>query len=255
MAIDPVVGLDNRIGPEDRHRFPTALRGYDKIDVDECLARLAVTVRDLHRRLQTPRDRPFRRREESGPARFEPEPPGTSAVPEPDAPGESGCPGDDNGFGARIEKIMLLARREADEIRAGATREAEAIAGKAKAEAARQSAELARRGEQAEAEIAKLRSRAQEEITRERAEAAARARAACGSSRSKPGRWMRELAGPADGPAGPACGSPRLRREQPSRARQPRRRNAAGKAGRTPDRPVGDSAGPPMTAGRFKGER
>ena len=116
---DPVAKLDAGIGPHDGGRFSIALRGYDRVEVDECLARIAGAVSSLQAAARGSR---------------RPEPPTPSSEQRnpmvPMAPQQDGRPevpgqlSGEDGFGARLEKIMVLARREAAEIRAGATAEA-----------------------------------------------------------------------------------------------------------------------------------
>ena len=117
---DPVTELDSGIGPHEGGRFSIALRGYDRVEVDECLARIAGAVSSL---------------QAAGHGSRRPEPPTPSSEQQrnPMVPmalqqdGRAEVPGQlsgEDGFGARLEKIMVLARREAAEIRAGATAEA-----------------------------------------------------------------------------------------------------------------------------------
>ena len=135
---DPVAKLDAEIGPHEGSRFSIALRGYDRVEVDECLARIAGNVSVLQAAAPGPR---------------RPEPPPTPAseqrnpmipmAPQQDGrPAVSGQPSGDDGFGARLEKIMVLARREAAEIRAAATAEARQLVEQARAAAAEREREL-----------------------------------------------------------------------------------------------------------------
>ena len=52
---DLVAKLDTGIGPHDGGRFSIALRGYDRVEVDECLARIAGTVSSLQAAAPGPR--------------------------------------------------------------------------------------------------------------------------------------------------------------------------------------------------------
>jgi DivIVA domain-containing protein len=125
-ARDPVAKLDAGIRPHDGARFSIALRGYDRIEVDECLARIAGNLSAL-----------------TAPGSRRPQPPTPSSeqrnttVPlaaRHDGRREgSGQPSSEDGFGARLEKIMVLARQEAAEIRAGATAEARELVEQARA--------------------------------------------------------------------------------------------------------------------------
>lgn len=166
-ARDPVAELDAGIGPSDGGRFSIALRGYDRIEVDECLARIAGNVSSLQ--AATP-----------GPRRPEPPTPSSEQrnttvpmAPEHDGrPEASGQLSGDDGFGARLEKIMVLARQEAAEIRAGATAEARQLVEQARAAAAERERELEQQRRQAEAEISELRDRVDQEMASARDRAA-----------------------------------------------------------------------------------
>ena len=164
---DLVAKLDTRIGPHDGGRFSIALRGYDRVEVDECLARIAGTVSSLQAagrgaRPPEPRTPSSEQRSPAVPMAAQPD-------GRPPAPGQSS--GDD-GFGARLEKIMVLARQEADEIRAGATAEARQLVEQGRAAAAEGERELQQQRRQAEAEIADLRGRVEQEMAGARDRAA-----------------------------------------------------------------------------------
>jgi DivIVA domain-containing protein len=156
---DPVAQLDARIGPNDGGRFSVTLRGYDRVEVDECLARIAGHVASRQaatpgsRRPQPPTPSP-KQRDTRVPNAAEHD--GRAQLP--------GQPSDDDGFGARLEKIMILARQEAAEIRAGAAAEARQLVEQARAAAAEREHELAQQRQQAEAEISLLRSRVDQEM-------------------------------------------------------------------------------------------
>jgi hypothetical protein len=164
---DPVAKLDTGIGPHDGGRFSIALRGYDRFEVDGCLARIAGVFSSLQAA--------------AGGSR-RPEPPTPSAEQRnPMVPaarqqdGRAEVPGQlsgEDGFGARLEKIMVVARREAAEIRAGATAEARQLVEQARAAAAERERELEQQRRQAEAEIAELRGRVDQEIAGARDRAA-----------------------------------------------------------------------------------
>jgi DivIVA domain-containing protein len=164
---DPVAKLDAGIGPHDAGRFSIALRGYDRVEVDECLARIAGAVSSLQAAARGAR---------------RPEPPTPSSEQRnpmvPMAPQQDGRPevpgqlSGEDGFGARLEKIMVLARREAAEIRAGATAEARQLVEQGRAAAAERERELEQQRRQAEAEIADLRGRVEQEIAGARDRAA-----------------------------------------------------------------------------------
>ena len=128
---DPVAKLDTGIGPHDGGRFSIALRGYDRVEVDECLARIAGAVSSLQ--ATTHGARPPEPRPPSPEQRNPTVPRAAQQNGRPEAPGQ--LSGDD-GFGARLEKIMVLARQEADEIRAGATAEARQLVEQGRAAAA-----------------------------------------------------------------------------------------------------------------------
>src|SRR3954454_7097524 len=116
---DPVAKLDAGIGPRDGARFSVALRGYDRIEVDECLARIAGVISSLQAAA-----RGSRRPERPTPSPEQRKPPVPIAPQQDSRPEVPGQLSSDDGFGARLEKIMVLARQEAAEIRAGATAEA-----------------------------------------------------------------------------------------------------------------------------------
>ena len=164
-ARDPVPKLDDGIGPHDGGRFSIALRGYDRVEVDECLARIAGKFSS--RQAAAP-----------GPRRPEPPTPSSENTTVPVAPEHGGRPevsgqlAGDDGFGARLEKIMVLARQEAAEIRAGATAEARQLVEQAGAAAAERERELEQQRRQAEAEISELRGRVDQEIAGARDRAA-----------------------------------------------------------------------------------
>jgi hypothetical protein len=164
---DPVAKLDAGIGPNDGGRFSISLRGYDRLEVDECLARIAGNVRS---------------RLAAAPGPRRPVPPTPSSEQRnttvPVAPEHDGrrevseqLPGAD-GFGARLEKIMVLARQEAAEIRAGATAEARQLVEQARAAAAERERELEQQRRQAETEISELRVRVDQEMASARDRAA-----------------------------------------------------------------------------------
>ena len=155
IARDAVAELDPEVGREDRQRFATVLRGYDRPQVDECLARIAAEVASL-------RAAAAARQDATIPA---------AAGPEAGREGLHQPPGGD-GFGARLEKIMNRAEQEAAEIRADARQEARALAEQARAAAAERERVLGQQRRRAEAEIAELRSQADEEIARAHARAA-----------------------------------------------------------------------------------
>ena len=156
---DPVAKLDPGIGPHDGGRFSTSLRGYDRIEVDECLARIAGNVRSLQvaatgsRRPEQPT---LSSEQRNATVPLAPEHHGRPAM--------SGKLSDDDSFGARLEKIMVLARQEAAEIRAGATAEARQLVEQARAAAADRERELEQQRRQAEAEISELRGRVDQEL-------------------------------------------------------------------------------------------
>lgn len=117
MTADPrlaVEDLDGEIGPKDLRRFVTVLRGYDRIEVDECLLRIADAVTSLRAELEAERQ-----------ARLE----CTTSPAEETAP--SGLHAD--GFGIRAERLLRLAETEAREIRTNAAREAAALLERARA--------------------------------------------------------------------------------------------------------------------------
>jgi hypothetical protein len=162
-ARDPVAKLDAGIGPNDGGRFSIALRGYDRLEVDECLARIAGNVSSL---------------QAAGPRRPGPLTPSSENTTVPLAPEHDGRPevsgqlSGDDGFGARLEKIMVLARQEAAEIRAGATAEARQLVEQARAAAAEHEREQQQQRRQAEAEISELRGRVDQEMASARDRAA-----------------------------------------------------------------------------------
>jgi DivIVA domain-containing protein len=164
---DLVAKLDTGIGPHDGGRFSIALRGYDRVEVDECLARIAGTVSSLQ--AATRGAPPPEPRTPSLEQRNPTVPRAAQQNGRPEAPGQ--LSGDD-GFGARLEKIMVLARQEADEIRAGATAEARQLVEQGRAAAAEGERELQQQRRQAEAEIADLRGRVEQEIAGARDRAA-----------------------------------------------------------------------------------
>ena len=164
---DPVAQLDAGIGPNDGGRFSITLRGYDRVEVDECLARIAGRVSSLQaatpgsRRPQPPTPSP-KLRNTTVPSAAEHD--GRAQLP--------GQPSDDDGFGARLEKIMVLARQEAAEIRAGAAAEARHLVEQARAAAAEREHELAQQRQHAEAEISQVRGRVDQEMASARDRAA-----------------------------------------------------------------------------------
>jgi len=164
---DLVAKLDSGIGPHEGGRFSIALRGYDRVEVDECLARIAGAVSSLQAAAGG-----SRRPEPPTPSSEQRNPMVPRALQQdgrPEAPGQSS--GDD-GFGARLEKIMVLARQEAAEIRAGATAEARQLVEQGRAAAAERERELEQQRRQAEAEISELRSRVEQEMASARDRAA-----------------------------------------------------------------------------------
>ena len=163
---DPVAQLDAEIGPHDGSRFSIALRGYDRVEVDECLARIAgVSSLQATARGSRRPEPPTRSSEQRNPM--------VPIAPQQDSRAEvSGQPSGDDGFGARLEKIMVLARREAAEIRAGATAEARQLVEQARAAAAERERELQQQRRQEEAEIRELRGRVDQEIAGARDRAA-----------------------------------------------------------------------------------
>jgi DivIVA domain-containing protein len=178
-ARDPVAKLDAGIGPRDGGRFSIALRGYDRVEVDECLARIAGAVSSLQapapgsRRPEPLTSSAERRTVPSAPAPSSAQPNATVPLaPEHHGrPEVSGQQSGEDGFGVRLEKIMVLARQEAAEIRAGATAEAQQLVEQARAGAAERERELQQQRRQAEAEISELRARVDQEVasTRDRA--------------------------------------------------------------------------------------
>jgi DivIVA domain-containing protein len=164
---DLVAKLDTGIGPHDGGRFSIALRGYDRVEVDECLARIAGTVSSLQAAT-----RGARPPEPRTPSPEQRNPTVPMAAQQNGRAEVSGQLSGDDGFGARLEKIMVLARQEADEIRAGATAEARQLVEQGRAAAAEGERELQQQRRQAEAEIADLRGRIEQEIAGARDRAA-----------------------------------------------------------------------------------
>jgi DivIVA domain-containing protein len=194
---DPVAKLDSGIGPHEGGRFSIALRGYDRVEVDECLARIAGNLSAL-----------------TAPGSRRPQPPTPSSeqrnttVPlaaRHDGRREgSGQPSSKDGFGARLEKIMVLARQEAAEIRAGATAEARQLVEQARAAAAEHEREQQQQRRQAEAEISELRGRVDQEMASARDRAAQeldRLRKLETEARDRLGQLMHMLAQQMDAPA------------------------------------------------------
>ena len=168
IARDAVAELNPEIGREDRQRFATVLRGYDRPQVDECLARIAAEVASLRAAARDGSQRP-----QPPPSHAEHQDATIPTVAGPDVHGErSHQPPGGDGFGARLEKIMNRAEQEAAEIRADARQEARALAEQARAAAAERERVLGQQRRRAEAEIAELRSQADEEIARAHARAA-----------------------------------------------------------------------------------
>ena len=197
---DLVAKLDPGIGPHDGGRFSIALRGYDRVEVDECLARIAGTVSSLQAagrgaRPPEPRTPSSEQRNPTVPMAAQPD-------GRPQAPGQ---PSGDDGFGARLEKIMVLARQEAAEIRAGATAEARQLVEQGRAAAAEGERELQQQRRQAEAEIADLRGRVEQEIAGARDRAAQeleRLRTLQTEARDRLGQLIHLLAEQMDGLSG-----------------------------------------------------
>jgi DivIVA domain-containing protein len=194
-ARDPVAKLDAGIRPHDGARFSIALRGYDRVEVDECLARIAGNLSAL-----------------TAPGSRRPQPPTPSSeqrnttVPlaaQQDGRREgSRQPSGEDGFGARLEKIMVLARQEAAEIRAGATAEARQLVEQARAAAAEREHELQQQRRQAEAEIAELRGQVDQEMASARERAAQeldRLRTLENEARDRLGQLIQVLAKQMDG--------------------------------------------------------
>jgi hypothetical protein len=171
-ARDPVAKLDAGIGPNDGGRFSIALRGYDRVEVDECLTRIAGAVSALQaaasgaRRPEPPTPSVEQRKVPPTPAPSSAQRNATVplAAEHHGRPEVSGQLSGEDGFGARLEKIMVLARQEAAEIRAGATAEARQIVEQARAAAAEGEGELQQQRRQAEAEISELRARFDQEM-------------------------------------------------------------------------------------------
>jgi DivIVA domain-containing protein len=164
---DPVGKLDAGIGPRDGGRFSIALRGYDRVEVDECLARIAGAFSSLQAAA-----RGSRRPEPPTPSADQRNPMVPTALQQDGRPEVPGQLSGEDGFGARLEKIMVVARREAAEIRAGATAEARQLVEQGRAAAAERERELEQQRRQAEAEIAELRGRVDQEIAGARDRAA-----------------------------------------------------------------------------------
>jgi DivIVA domain-containing protein len=164
---DPVAKLDAGIGPHDGGRFSVALRGYDRVEVDECLARIAGVVSSLQAATGG-----ARRPEPPTPSSEQRNPAVAVAGQQHGRPEVSGQLLGEDGFGARLEKIMVLARQEAAEIRAGATAEARQLVEQGRAAAAERERELQQQRRQAEGEIAELRSRVEQEMASARERAA-----------------------------------------------------------------------------------
>jgi hypothetical protein len=195
---DPVAKLDAGIGPNAGGRFSIVIRGYDRVEVDECLARIAGSVRSRLAAVPGSR-RPVPPTPSSGQRNTT-----VPTAPEHDGPREvSGqLSGDD--FGARLEKIMVLARQEAAEIRAQATAEARQLVEQARAAAAERERELEQRRRQAETEIAELRGRVDQEIASARDRAAQeldRLRQLETEARDRLGQLIKVLAKQMDAPA------------------------------------------------------
>jgi len=164
---DPVAKLDAGIGPRDGARFSVALRGYDRIEVDECLARIAGVISSLQAAA-----RGSRRPERPTPSPEQRKPP-VPIAPQQDGRSEvSGQLSGEDGFGARLEKIMVLARQEAAEIRAGAMAEARQLVEQSRQAAVERERELQQQRRQADAEISELRGRAEQEMAGARDRAA-----------------------------------------------------------------------------------
>jgi DivIVA domain-containing protein len=164
---DPVGKLDAGIGPRDGGRFSIALRGYDRVEVDECLARIAGAFSSLQAAA-----RGSRRPQPPTPSAEQRNPMVPTALQQDGRPEVPGQLSGEDGFGARLEKIMVVARREAAEIRAGATAEARQLVEQARAAAAERERELQQQRRQAEAEISELRGRVDQEIAGARDRAA-----------------------------------------------------------------------------------
>jgi DivIVA domain-containing protein len=164
---DPVAKLDTGIGLHDGGRFSIALRGYDRVEVDECLARIAGTVSSLQAAIGG-----ARRPEPPSPSSEQRNPTVPRAAQQDGRPQATGQLSGEDGFGARLEKIMVLARQEAAEIRAGATAEARQLVEQGRAAAAERERELQQQRRQAEDEVAELRGRVEQEMASARERAA-----------------------------------------------------------------------------------
>lgn len=108
--------------------FPTAMRGYERRQVDEYVTELVEKLNRLHtdvaegqRKLRLATEHAEATERELRDARSRP-------APEAAPPAEE-------GFGFRAEKLLRLAEQEATELRANASREASAIVEKARTEA------------------------------------------------------------------------------------------------------------------------
>lgn len=123
--------LDDEIGPKDRQRFVTVLRGYDRIEVDECLGRIAASVRVLRDELTA------QRAVANMQPRPEPEPAAGQMASDHVASGQV-MPGQPEGsFGVRAERLLRLAEAEAREIRVATAGEASALLEQARVDAER----------------------------------------------------------------------------------------------------------------------
>jgi hypothetical protein len=125
---DPVAELDGEIGPKDWQRFVVVLRGYDRIETDECLGRVAATVASLRQELaQVQHDLADARRADE------------PAAGQHNGKDESKAPSvvafDQAGYGMRAERLLRLAEQESAEMRANAARETAAMIEKARADA------------------------------------------------------------------------------------------------------------------------
>jgi hypothetical protein len=131
--------LDGEIGPKDLQRFVTVLRGYDRIEVDECLRRIAASVGELRAELSTRRQAPPD--PETRPVASDPvaSDPVASDPVAPDRAAADRAAADqmERSFGVRAERLLRLAETEARDMRAGAAQEATALVERARADAER----------------------------------------------------------------------------------------------------------------------
>ncbi|MGH3794723.1 MAG: hypothetical protein ACRDSP_07515 [Pseudonocardiaceae bacterium] len=144
--------------------FDVALRGYDKRQVDERIRFLAAELGAAEHALRAAQARAAMLEDEVHQVRS-----GSNGTGPTSGPGGSGL---ENSFGARVEKILMMAEEEAREIRGQASGEATAMVDQARAEAEEQHRRIGQEIAARQAEAEKVGTTAAQEAAQLRQSAA-----------------------------------------------------------------------------------